>query len=47
MPANSPATSSPKYLLYSHYKALDQVQELGLDPRAPVPGALSALAGAR
>jgi len=32
MPTNYPAVSSPKYLLYSHYKALDQVQELGLIP---------------
>ena len=32
MPANYPATSNPKYLLYSHYKALDQVQEMGLIP---------------
>jgi hypothetical protein len=32
MPTNYPATSSSKYLLYSHYKALDQVQELGLIP---------------
>ena len=32
MPANSPAISSPKYLLYSHYRALDQVQELGFIP---------------
>jgi hypothetical protein len=31
MPANSPE-SSAKYLLYSHYKALDQVQELGFIP---------------
>ncbi len=32
MPANYPASSNSKYLLYSHYKALDQVQELGLIP---------------
>ncbi len=32
MPTNYPATSSPKPLLYSHYKALDQVQELGFIP---------------
>lgn len=32
MPTNYPAASSPKYLLYSHYKALDQVQELGFIP---------------
>jgi hypothetical protein len=32
MQMNSPASSSPKYLLYSHYRALDQVQELGLIP---------------
>ncbi len=31
MPANSPASSN-KYLLYSHYKALDLVQEMGLLP---------------
>jgi len=31
MPANYPDTST-KYLLYSHYKALDQVQELGMTP---------------
>lgn len=30
MPNNT--TTSPKYLLYSHYKALDQVQELGFIP---------------
>jgi hypothetical protein len=29
---NSPAASNPEYLLYSHYQALDQVQELGLIP---------------
>src|SRR5512133_1798772 len=32
MQMNSPATSSPKYLLYSHYRALDLVQEMGLIP---------------
>lgn len=32
MPTNYPATSIPKYLLYSHYKALDHVQELGFIP---------------
>jgi hypothetical protein len=32
MPTNYPVSSSPKYLLYSHYKALDQVQDLGLIP---------------
>lgn len=32
MPANSPAVSNAKYLLYSHYRALDQVQELGFIP---------------
>ncbi len=32
MPMNSPAASSSKYLLYSHYRALDQVQELDLIP---------------
>jgi len=32
MPANYPATSNAKYLLYSHYRALDVVQELGLIP---------------
>ena len=32
MPTNYPATSNSKYLLYSHYKALDQVQEMGLIP---------------
>jgi hypothetical protein len=32
MPATSPTSSSANYLLYSHYKALDQVQELGLIP---------------
>jgi hypothetical protein len=32
MPANSPAVSSNKYLLYSHYKALDMVQAMGLIP---------------
>lgn len=32
MPTNYPATSSAKYLLYSHYKALDLVQELGFIP---------------
>gem|GEM_PF-1938692 len=32
MPTNYPATSSPKYLLYSHYRALDQVQDMGFIP---------------
>ena len=32
MPTNYPATSNSKYLLYSHYRALDQVQELGFIP---------------
>lgn len=32
MPTNYPDTSSPKYLLYSHYKALDQVHEMGYIP---------------
>jgi hypothetical protein len=32
MPTTSPASSSAKYLLYHHFKALDQVQELGLVP---------------
>jgi len=32
MQTNYPAASSSKYLLYSHYRALDQVQELGLIP---------------
>ncbi len=32
MPTNSPAASNPKYLLYSHYRALDLVQELGYIP---------------
>lgn len=32
MPPNSHAASRPEYLLYSHYKALDQVQEMGLIP---------------
>src|SRR5512140_3079588 len=32
MQMNSPASSSPKYLLYSHYRALDLVQEMGLIP---------------
>lgn len=32
MPANLPNVSNPKYLLYSHYRALEQVQELGFIP---------------
>jgi hypothetical protein len=32
MQMNSLVSSSPKYLLYSHYRALDLVQEMGLIP---------------